>query len=215
MSNGRVGAARLRPSGHRLPLRPGTTPGPIWAGRASRSAALPVIIFFATLVSILYYLRIMQFLVIKWIGGAIQKVTGITKVESAWCRGEHLRRPVRKPAGDPAIPCRPHPVAVVHGDERSAWQASAGNDPGRLRRDEAIYIQYLLAASFMSAPGGILMAKIMMPDEPASEPDLRHRTRRPSPRQAIDEEKPASTSSWPRRWARRPASKSRLRSARW
>jgi CNT family concentrative nucleoside transporter len=30
-----------------------------------------------------------------------------------------------------------------------------------------IKIDYLLAASFMSAPGGILMAKIMMPDNPA------------------------------------------------
>src|SRR3546814_14939489 len=37
-------------------------------------AALPVIIFFASLISILYYLGIMQ-LVIKWVGGAIQKVT--------------------------------------------------------------------------------------------------------------------------------------------
>src|SRR3546814_15742 len=36
-------------------------------------AALPVIIFFASLISILYYLGIMQ-LVIKWVGGAIQKV---------------------------------------------------------------------------------------------------------------------------------------------
>src|SRR3546814_8051396 len=27
-------------------------------------------------------------------------------------------------------------------------------------------LPYLLAASFMSAPGGILMAKIMMPDDP-------------------------------------------------
>ena len=29
-------------------------------------------------------------------------------------------------------------------------------------------LPYLLAASFMSAPGGILMAKIMMPDDPAA-----------------------------------------------
>src|SRR3546814_10454234 len=43
-------------------------------------AALPVIIFFASLISILYYLGIMQ-LVINCVGGAIQKVTGITKVE--------------------------------------------------------------------------------------------------------------------------------------
>jgi len=31
----------------------------------------------------------------------------------------------------------------------------------------ASYLPYLLAAAFMSAPGGILMAKIIMPDEPS------------------------------------------------
>lgn len=41
-------------------------------------AALPVIIFFASLISILYYLGLMQY-VIRWIGGGLQKVTGISK----------------------------------------------------------------------------------------------------------------------------------------
>ena len=44
-------------------------------------AALPVIIFFASLVAILYYLGIMQ-RVVRWVGGAIGWVTGISKVES-------------------------------------------------------------------------------------------------------------------------------------
>ena len=44
-------------------------------------AALPVIIFFASLVSILYYLGIMQ-RVVRWAGGAIGWVTGISRVES-------------------------------------------------------------------------------------------------------------------------------------
>ena len=44
-------------------------------------AALPVIIFFASLISILYYLGVMQF-IIRWVGGAIRLVTGITRVES-------------------------------------------------------------------------------------------------------------------------------------
>ena len=43
--------------------------------------ALPVIIFFAALVSILYYWGIMQ-QVVRWVGGAIGFVTGISKVES-------------------------------------------------------------------------------------------------------------------------------------
>ena len=44
-------------------------------------AALPVIVFFAALVSILYYLGIMQRLV-RWLGGAIGWLTGISKVEA-------------------------------------------------------------------------------------------------------------------------------------
>ncbi|MEO7786525.1 MAG: Na+ dependent nucleoside transporter N-terminal domain-containing protein, partial [Sphingomicrobium sp.] len=44
-------------------------------------AALPVIIFFAALVSILYYLGIMQ-RIVRWVGGAIGWVTGISRVES-------------------------------------------------------------------------------------------------------------------------------------
>ena len=44
-------------------------------------AALPVIIFFASLVSILYHLGIMQ-RIVRWVGGAIGWVTGISRVES-------------------------------------------------------------------------------------------------------------------------------------
>src|SRR5687767_15655588 len=44
-------------------------------------AALPVIIFFASLIAILYHLGIMQ-RVVRWVGGAIGWVTGISRVES-------------------------------------------------------------------------------------------------------------------------------------
>ena len=50
-------------------------------GNSFAIAALPVIIFFASLISILYYLGIMQ-LIISWVGGAIRLITGITRVES-------------------------------------------------------------------------------------------------------------------------------------
>ena len=59
----------------------GPLASPEIGGYSCAIAALPVIIFFASLISILYYLGIMQ-QIIKWVGGAIQLVTGITKVES-------------------------------------------------------------------------------------------------------------------------------------
>ena len=37
--------------------------------------------YIASLISILYYLGVMQF-IIRWVGGAIRLVTGITRVES-------------------------------------------------------------------------------------------------------------------------------------
>ena len=65
---------------HQLPVRPARQARDS-AGSSFAIAALPVIIFFAALVSILYHLGIMQF-VIRWVGGAIEKVIGVTKVES-------------------------------------------------------------------------------------------------------------------------------------
>src|SRR5690349_16667172 len=59
----------------------GPLAAPEIGGNSFAIAALPVIIFFAALISILYYLGIMQ-LIIRWIGGGLEKITGITKVES-------------------------------------------------------------------------------------------------------------------------------------
>jgi concentrative nucleoside transporter, CNT family len=129
-------------------------------------AALPVIIFFASLVSILYYLGIMQ-LIVKWIGGGIQKVTGITKVESLGAAANIFVGQSEAPLViRPYLPAMTEPqiftimtvgMAGVAGTILAAYASMLGQD----------LLPYLLAASFMSAPGGILMAKLMMPDDPA------------------------------------------------
>ena len=59
----------------------GPLAAPTVGGNSFAIAALPVIIFFASLVSILYYLGIMQ-LIVRWLGGAIEWVVGVSKVES-------------------------------------------------------------------------------------------------------------------------------------
>jgi len=80
-------------------------------------SALPVIIFFASLVSILYYLGIMQF-VVKWIGGGIQKATGITKVESLGAAANiFVGQSVTISYSDP-----------TGGNDANAVQDIAGND---------------------------------------------------------------------------------------
>jgi CNT family concentrative nucleoside transporter len=128
-------------------------------------AALPVIIFFASLVAILYYLGIMQ-RIVRWVGGAIGWATGISRVESLSAAanifvGQSESPLVVRPYLAALPPSRLFTVmcvgmAGVAGTILAAYASLLG----------ASYLPYLLAAAFMSAPGGILMAKIIMPDDP-------------------------------------------------
>ena len=129
-------------------------------------AALPVIIFFASLVAILYYLGIVQ-RIVRWVGGAIGWVTGISRVESLSAAanifvGQSESPLVVRPYLAALPPSRLFTVmcvgmAGVAGTILAAYASLLG----------AQYLPYLLAAAFMSAPGGILMAKMIMPDDPA------------------------------------------------
>ena len=133
-------------------------------------AALPVIIFFASLVAILYYLGIMQ-RIVRWVGGAIGWVTGISRVESLSAAanifvGQSESPLVVRPYLAALSPSRLFTVmcvgmAGVAGTILAAYASLLGQ----------AYLPYLLAASFMSAPGGILMAKMIMPDDPADTGD--------------------------------------------
>jgi CNT family concentrative nucleoside transporter len=128
-------------------------------------AALPVIVFFASLVAILYYLGIMQ-RIVRWVGGAIGWVTGISRVESLSAAanifvGQSESPLVVRPYLAALPPSRLFTVmcvgmAGVAGTILAAYASLLGER----------YLPYLLAAAFMSAPGGILMAKMIMPDEP-------------------------------------------------
>jgi CNT family concentrative nucleoside transporter len=134
-------------------------------------AALPVIIFFASLVAILYYLGIMQ-RIVRWVGGAIGWVTGISRVESLSAAanifvGQSESPLVVRPYLAALPPSRLFTVmtvgmAGVAGTILAAYASLLGEG----------YLPYLLAAAFMSAPGGILMAKIIMPDDLAGPDEL-------------------------------------------
>ncbi len=136
---------------------------PELGGHAFALAALPVIIFFASLVSILYYLGVMQF-VVKWVGGAIQKVTGVSKVESLCAAANIFVGQSESP-----LVIRPYLASLTPAQLFLVMTSGMAGVAGTILAAYAsmgIKIDYLLAASFMSAPGGILMAKMMMPDNP-------------------------------------------------
>lgn len=151
--------------------------------------ALPVIVFFAALVSILYYLGIMQ-RVVRWVGGAIGWVTGISQVESLGAAanifvGQSESPLVVRPYLAALAPSRLFTLmtvgmAGVAGTILAAYAGLLGQD----------YLPFLLAAAFMSAPGGILMAKIIMPDEAEATPEAEGELALPQSR--ISAEGPAS-----------------------
>ncbi len=133
--------------------------------------ALPVIIFFASLVAILYYLGIMQ-RIVRWVGGAIGWITGVTRVEALGAAanifvGQSESPLVVRPYLAALPPSRLFTLMVVGmagvaGTILAAYASLLGER----------YLPYLLAAAFMSAPGGILMAKIVMPDDPPGSDEL-------------------------------------------
>jgi concentrative nucleoside transporter, CNT family len=130
-------------------------------GNSFAIAALPVIIFFAALISILYYLGVMQ-LVIKWLGGALEKITGITKVESLSAASNIFVGQSESP-----LVIRPYLAALTPSQLFCLMSVGMAGVAGTILAAYAsmgIRIDYLVAASFMSAPGGILMAKLIMPD---------------------------------------------------
>ncbi len=125
--------------------------------------ALPVIIFFASLISILYYLGIMQFIV-RWIGGGLQKITGISKVESLCAAANIFVGQSESP-----LVIRPYLAGLKPAQLFCVMSVGMAGVAGTILAAYAgmgIRIDYLLAAAFMSAPGGILMAKMIMPDNP-------------------------------------------------
>ena len=130
-------------------------------GRNFAIQALPVIIFFAALVSILYYLGIMQ-LVVRWLGGAIEKVIGVSKVESLCAAANVFVGQSESP-----LVIRPYLAGLSPPQLFTVMTSGMAGVAGTILAAYAsmgISIEYLLAASFMAAPGGILMAKIIMPD---------------------------------------------------
>jgi CNT family concentrative nucleoside transporter len=128
--------------------------------------ALPVIIFFAALVSILYYLGIMQ-RIVRWVGGAIGWVTGIGRVESLGSAANIFVGQSESP-----LVVRPYLAALPPAQLFTLMVVGMAGVAGTILAAYASllgtqYLPFLLAAAFMSAPGGILMAKIMMPDAAA------------------------------------------------
>lgn len=125
---------------------------------------LPIIIFFSALTTVLYHLRIMQ-PVVKLIGRGLRFVIGTKSVESVNAAANIFIGQTEAP-----LVIRPFLKGLTEPQMFAIMVSGLASVAGTVLLAYAqmgAELRYLLAASFMAAPGGLLMAKIMMPDEKA------------------------------------------------
>jgi concentrative nucleoside transporter, CNT family len=122
---------------------------------------LPVIIFFSSLIAVLYYLGIMQW-VIRIIGGGLQKALGTSRTESMSATANIFVGQTEAP-----LVVRPFVPTMTQSELFAIMVGGLASIAGSVLAGYAsmgVPIEYLVAASFMAAPGGLLMAKLMHPE---------------------------------------------------
>ena len=122
---------------------------------------LPIIIFFSSLVAVLYHLGIMQ-KVVTLLGGVIQKLLGISRAESLSATANIFVGHTEAP-----LLIRPYISRMTHSELFAVMVGGLSSVAGSVLVGYAgmgVELKYLIAASFMAAPGGLLMAKMIMPE---------------------------------------------------
>jgi CNT family concentrative nucleoside transporter len=123
---------------------------------------LPIIIFFSALMSVLYHLRVMEWIV-KLVGGALHKIIGTGAVESMNAAANIFVGQTEAP-----LVVRPYLKGLTEAQMFTVMVSGLASIAGTVLAGYAMMgaeLKYLLAAAFMAAPGGLLMAKIIMPDD--------------------------------------------------
>jgi len=132
--------------------------------------ALPTIIFFSSLMAVLYYFGIIQFIV-KWIARAMQKTMGTSGSETLSVSANIFVGQTEAP-----LMVRPFISQMTKSELMAVMTGGFATVAGGVL---AIYVMWLadipgiaghlLAASVMSAPGALVMAKIIYPETETSE----------------------------------------------
>ncbi|AJJ18435.1 NupC/NupG family nucleoside CNT transporter [Yersinia intermedia] len=122
---------------------------------------LPVIVFFSSLIAVLYYLGIMQ-IVIKVLGGGLQKLLGTSRTESLSATANIFVGQTEAP-----LVVRPYIATMTQSELFAVMCGGLASVAGSVLAGYAqmgVPLEYLIAASFMAAPGGLLFAKLMVPE---------------------------------------------------
>ncbi|QCR32984.1 NupC/NupG family nucleoside CNT transporter [Lysinibacillus sp. SGAir0095] len=124
-------------------------------------SVLTIIIFFSSLISVLYYLGIMQ-LVIKILGGGLSKMLGTSKAESVNAAANIFVGQTEAP-----LVIRPFLGKMTKSELFAVMTGGLASVSGSVLVGYSLLgvpLEYLIAASFMAAPAGLVMAKLMLPE---------------------------------------------------
>lgn len=127
-------------------------------------SVLAVIVFFASLISVLYYIRVMP-LIINTIGLGLHKLLGTSRAESLSATANIFVGQTEAP-----LVIKPFLATMTKSEIFTVMVGGLASVSGGVIAGYAslgIDIKYLIAASFMSAPGGLLMAKMILPETEA------------------------------------------------
>jgi CNT family concentrative nucleoside transporter len=143
---------------------------------------LPVIVFFAALMSVLYYLGIMQ-RVVGTLGGWLHRLLGTSHAESVSAVSN-----IFVGHTDAPLVVRPYLKGMTQSELFAVMTGGCATIAGAVMMGYAqmgVELKYLITASFMAAPGGLMMAKILIPETvPHDE--------RPEPEVVAEEDKPVN-----------------------
>ncbi|WP_076416542.1 NupC/NupG family nucleoside CNT transporter [Shewanella sp. UCD-KL12] len=129
-----------------------------------------VVVFISALIAVLYYLGIMQ-LIIGVIGGGLAKVLGTSRAESLSATANIFVGPIEAPSMvRPFVKhmTRSELFAVMTGGLASV---AGGTMIGYIQM--GVDVKYVLTAAFMTAPAGLLFAKLMWPETETPRNDIK------------------------------------------
>ena len=122
---------------------------------------LPMIIFFSSLIAVLYHLKIMG-LVIRFLGGGLKKLLGTSRAESLSAAANIFVGQTEAP-----LVVKPYIAGMTSSELFAVMVGGLASVAGSILAGYValgVDIKYLIAASFMAAPGGLLFAKLMKPE---------------------------------------------------
>ena len=145
--------------------------GPVGSVFAIR--VLPIIVFFSSLISVLYYLNVMQKIIsgLAWMLRRVLRITGmeaavlstnvfVGQIEAPLCIKPYIGRLTRSQLATLMV----SGFATIAGTVLVAYVTFLGGYGGEDDSQRIFFLTHLLTASVMAAPGAFIAAKMIVPE---------------------------------------------------